>query len=76
MWREREHGGRECFVQFGPPGLAAYQLPGGAIAMQFIPNRSGLTPSPDGLGGFFLEWNLGTNDTAGDRDFSIFRRWL
>ena len=42
------------YVQFGPPGLAAYQLPGGAIAMQFIPNCGGFTPSPDGLGGNFL----------------------
>ena len=42
------------YVQFGPPGLAAYQLPGGALAMQFIPECGGLTPSPDGLGGFFL----------------------
>jgi len=39
------------YVQFAPPGLAAYQLPGGAIAMQFIPNCGGLSPSPDGLGG-------------------------
>jgi hypothetical protein len=46
------------YVQFGPPGLAAYQLPGGAIAMQFIPNCGGLTPSPDGLGGFFLNGTL------------------
>jgi len=46
------------YVQFGPPGLAAYQLPGGAIAMQFIPNCGGLSPSPDGLGGFFLNGTL------------------
>ena len=47
------------YVQFGPPaGLAAYQLPGGAIAMQFIPGCGGLTPSPDGRGGFFLNGTL------------------
>jgi hypothetical protein len=38
--------------------LAAYQLPGGAIAMEFIPECGGLTPSPDGLGGFFLNGTL------------------
>ena len=41
------------YVQFAGD-LAVYQLPGGAIAMQFIPNCTVLTPSPDGLGGFFL----------------------
>jgi hypothetical protein len=41
------------YVQFGG-SLCAYQLPGGAIAMQFIPNCGGFTPSPDGLGGNFL----------------------
>jgi hypothetical protein len=41
------------YVQFGG-SLCAYQLPGGAIAMQFIPNCGGFTPSPDGLNGFFL----------------------
>jgi hypothetical protein len=46
------------YVQFGPPGLAAYQLPGGAIAMQFIPGCGVLTPSADGLGGFFLNGTL------------------
>jgi hypothetical protein len=38
--------------------LAVYQLPGGAIAMQFIPNCGGLSPTPDGLGGFFLNGTL------------------
>jgi hypothetical protein len=57
-------------VQFGPPGLAAYQLPGGAIAMQFIPNRRGLTPSPDGLGRFFLN---GTLELAIPQATGIFR---
>jgi len=46
------------YVQFGPPGFAAYQLPGGAIAMQFIPNCGGLTPTSDGQGGFFLNGTL------------------
>jgi hypothetical protein len=44
------------YVQFAAPGFAVYQLPGGAIAMQFIPNCGGFTTPPpsDGLGGFFL----------------------
>ena len=46
------------YVQFSPTGLAVYQLPGGAIAMQFIPNCGGLTPSPDGLNGSFLNGTL------------------
>ncbi len=42
------------YVQFGG-SLAAYQLPGGAIAMQFISNCGGFKPGvPDGLGGFYL----------------------
>ena len=45
------------YVQFAGD-LAVYQLPGGAIAMQFIPNCGGLTPSPDGLGGVFLNGTL------------------
>jgi len=45
------------YVQFAG-SLAAYQLPGGAIAMQFIPGCGALTPSPDGLGGFFLNGTL------------------
>jgi len=45
------------YVQFAG-SLAAYQLPGGAIAMQFIPGCGVLTPSPDGLGGFFLNGTL------------------
>jgi hypothetical protein len=45
------------YVQFSGD-LAVYQLPGGAIAMQFIPNCGVLTPSPDGLGGFFLNGTL------------------
>ena len=46
------------YVQFSPTGLAVYQLPGGAIAMQFIPNCGGLVSSPDGHGGFFLNGTL------------------
>jgi hypothetical protein len=51
------------YVQFGPPGLAVYQLPGGAIAMQFIPHCGGLTPSPDGCpgDGVFLNGTLELN---------------
>jgi hypothetical protein len=45
------------YVQFAGD-LAVYQLPGGAIAMQFIPNCGVLAPSPDGLGGFFLNGTL------------------
>jgi len=48
------------YVQFGPPGFAVYELPGGAIAMQFIPN-CGTFPNPttpDGLDGFFLNGTL------------------
>jgi hypothetical protein len=46
------------YVQF-VGDLAVYQLPGGAIAMQFIPNCGFfLAPSPDGLGGFFLNGTI------------------
>ena len=45
------------YVQFAG-SLCAYQLPGGALAMQFIPGCGGLTPSPDGRGGFFLNGTL------------------
>jgi hypothetical protein len=35
--------------------LCAYQLPGGALAMQFIPNCGGFKPDvPDGLGGAYM----------------------
>ena len=43
------------YVQFGG-SLAAYQLPEGAIAMQFTCN--GLTPVSDGMGGTFLNGTL------------------
>ena len=46
------------YVQFPPGNLAAYQLPGGAIAMQFILDCGGLTPSSDGHDGFFLNGTL------------------
>jgi hypothetical protein len=49
------------YVEFGPPGLAAYQLPGGALAMQFIPDCGGFTPTPDGLGGNFLNGTFELN---------------
>jgi hypothetical protein len=48
-------------VQFAGD-LCAYDLPGGAIAMQFAPaptgappGFNGFVPFPDGQGGFFLE---------------------
>ena len=40
------------YVQFAG-NLAAYDLPGGAIAMQFT--TGGFTPHPDGQGGAYLE---------------------
>lgn len=47
------------YVQPEPPdGLAVYELPGGAIAMRFIPECGGLTPSDDGQHGFFLNGTL------------------
>jgi hypothetical protein len=47
------------YVQFGPPGFAVYELLGGAIAMQFIPNCAAFpNATPDGLGGFFLNGTL------------------
>jgi hypothetical protein len=42
------------YVQFAG-SLCAYQLPHGALAMQFIPNCGGFKdPVPDGLGGGYL----------------------
>ncbi len=40
--------------------VAVYQLPGGAISMQFIQNCGGLNPTPDGLpgNGVFLNGTL------------------
>ncbi len=50
------------YVQFAPPGFAAYQLSGGALAMQFIPDCGGFTSSPtDGLGGAFLNGTFELN---------------
>jgi hypothetical protein len=49
------------YVEFGPPGLAAYQLSGGALAMQFIPDCGGFTPTSDGLGGNFLNGTFELN---------------
>jgi hypothetical protein len=53
-------------VTFNPPAnpgfLCAYDLPGGAIAMQFLPppagapaGFNGFVPFPDGRGGYYLE---------------------
>lgn len=49
------------FVQFNG-NLCAYELPGGAIAMQFLnapagapPGFNGFVPFPDGAGGVYLE---------------------
>jgi hypothetical protein len=47
------------FVQFSG-SLCAYQLPMGAIAMQFLPGP-GFTPHPDGQGGQFLEGTFELN---------------
>src|SRR6267142_5104528 len=42
------------FVQFAG-SLCAYQIPGGALAMQFIPDCGGFRPDvPDGLGGAYM----------------------
>ncbi len=50
------------YVQFGGGGHCAYDLPGGAIAMRFLPapagappGFNGFVPFPDGMGGTFLE---------------------
>ena len=50
------------YVQFGGGGHCAYDLPGGAIAMQFLPapagapaGFNGFVPFPDGQGGLYLE---------------------
>ena len=60
------------YVQFAG-SLAAYQLPRGAIAMQFIPNCGGLTPSPDGLGGVFLNGTLELNILEATGVFGSFK---
>jgi hypothetical protein len=41
-------------------GLCAYDLPGGAIAMQFIPGKGKTfpVPVPDGMGGQYLEGSI------------------
>lgn len=43
----------DFYVQFNGT-LCAYKLPGGAIAMEFIPNKSNLIPVPEGPEGSFL----------------------
>jgi hypothetical protein len=61
------------YVEFGPPGLAAYQLPGGALAMQFIPNCGGFTPTPDGLKGNFLNGTFELNILEATGVFQSFK---
>jgi len=58
---DQDHAIGNFYVQFGG-SLCAYQLPGGAIAMQFNsvpagapPGFNGFVPFPDGAGGHFLE---------------------
>jgi len=54
--KDDKHEGKAIgnfYVQFGGGGHCAYDLPGGAIAMQFT--AGGFTPHPDGMGGQFLE---------------------
>ena len=42
------------YVQFAG-SLCAYEIPGGALAMQFTPNCGGFNPDvPDGLGGAYM----------------------
>lgn len=50
------------YVQFGTGNKCAYDLPGGSIAMQFLPAPAGAPPGfqgfvpfPDGQGGVYLE---------------------
>ena len=54
----------DFFVQF-KGSLCAYQLPRGAMAMQFT--SGGFTPHPDGQGGYFLEgtWELTVREATG-----------
>ena len=54
---DQDHTIGNFLVQFAG-NLCAYQLPGGAIAMRFIPECGGLTPSDDGQRGFFLNGTL------------------
>jgi hypothetical protein len=43
------------YVQLQSPSLAAFKLPGGAIAMQFMTEGGCTSKIPDGNGGFYLE---------------------
>lgn len=59
--RERGTAIGTFYVQFSG-NLCAYDLPGGAIAMNFLappagapPGFNGLVPFPDGAGGYYLE---------------------
>ncbi len=42
------------YVQLNSPNFVAYDLPGGAMAMQFVSGGFG-APIPDGQGGFYFE---------------------
>jgi len=65
--------GKACgrfYVQF-VGSLAAYHVPGGSFAMRFT--SGGLTPSPDGQGGFFLD---GTFELAILEGTGIYRSFV
>ena len=54
------------YVQFGAD-LAVYDLPGGALSMQFIAGAEHITTFPDGAGGSILQgtWELTVLDANG-----------
>ena len=58
----------DFYVQIGSGNLCAYDLPGGALAMQFLPQNN-ITTFPDGLGldGFILQgtWELTVLEATG-----------
>lgn len=58
------------YVKFGG-GLCAYDLPGGALAMQFT--GGGFTPHPDGHGGLFLEGTFELNIIEATGVYSAFQ---
>ena len=55
----------DFYVQFGG-GLCAYDLPGGALSMQFLPQNN-ITTFPDGQGGSILQgtWELTVLEATG-----------
>jgi hypothetical protein len=55
-----------------PGSLCAYDLPNGAIAMQF--DSGGFTPHPDGMGGTY-RGDVRTDDQGCNRHLSGFQRW-